>query len=98
VQVLGNENITFLENSAAFSFITGKVKENPKWMQRIKEAINSPMQIVEGYGGRKVAHRRYIIEDKEYLLRVIYEEKEDMHVVVTAYLTSQVERYWKEEK
>jgi hypothetical protein len=64
----------------------------------IKEAINSPMQIVEGYGGRKVAHRIYIIEDKEYLLRVIYEEKEDIHVVVTAYLTSQIERYWKEEK
>jgi len=64
----------------------------------ISEEWNCPMQIVEGYGGRKVAHRRYIIEDKEYLLRVIYEEKEDMHVVVTAYLTSQIERYWKEEK
>ncbi len=64
----------------------------------IKEAINSPMQIVEGYGGRKVAHRRYIIEDKEYLLRVVYEDKGDLNEVVTAYLTSQIERYWKEVK
>jgi hypothetical protein len=32
------------------------------------------------------------------LLRVIYEEKEDLDIVLTAYLTSQVARYWKEEK
>ena len=44
---------------------------------------------------RKVAQRRYIVEGKEYLLRVIYEEREDMYEVVTAYLTSQIERYWK---
>lgn len=66
--------------------------------ERIRETINFPAQIVTGYGGRKVAHKKYMIEDKEYLLRVVYEEKEDMDIVVTAYLTSQVERYWKEEK
>jgi hypothetical protein len=37
-------------------------------------------------------------EGREYLLRVVYEEKEDRKVVLTAYLTSQVKRYWKEEK
>ena len=54
------------------------------------------MQIVRGYGGRKVAHRKYIIDDKEYLLRVIYEEKEEIYEVVTTYLTSKVKHYWKE--
>ena len=39
-----------------------------------------------------------MIEDKEYLLRVVYEEKDMQKVVVTAYLTSQIERYWEEEK
>ena len=39
-----------------------------------------------------------MIEDREFLLRVVYEEKEDIDVVVTTYLTSQVDRYWKEEK
>jgi hypothetical protein len=36
------------------------------------------------------------MEDKEYLLRVIYEEKEELNVILTAYLTSQIMRYWKE--
>jgi transcription elongation factor len=62
----------------------------------IEETINYPDQIVEGYGERKVAQKKYIIKDKEYLLRVVYEEKEEMNVVLTAYLTSQVVRYWKE--
>ena len=52
-----------------------------KW---VRETLNSPVQIVEGYGGRKVAHRKYMIEDKEYLLRVVYEDKDMQKVVVTA--------------
>ena len=64
----------------------------------IKETINFPDQIVKGYGGRRVAHKKYMIENKEYLLRAIYEEEKDMIVVVTAYLTSQKDRYWKEKK
>ena len=62
----------------------------------IRETINSPNQIVSGYGGRKIAHRKYMIENKEYLLRVVCEEEKDIIVVVTAYLTSQKDRYWKE--
>ena len=34
----------------------------------ISEEWNSPMQIVEGYGGRKVAHRRYIIPNTGHLI------------------------------
>jgi hypothetical protein len=62
----------------------------------IEETINYPDQIVEGYGGRKVAQKKYMIKDKEYLLRVVYEEEEEMNIVLTAYLTTQVVRYWKE--
>ena len=64
----------------------------------IKETINGPDQMVDGYGGRSVAQKKYIIGSKEYLLRVVYEEQEDLGVVITAYLTSQVMRYWKEGK
>lgn len=39
-----------------------------------------------------------MIGDKEYLLRVVFEEKEGYYSVVTGYLTSQIQRYWKEEK
>lgn len=50
-----------------------------------------------GYGGRKVAQKKLLIEEKEYLLRVVYEETEELYIVVTAYITSQINRYWKEE-
>jgi len=62
----------------------------------IRETVEVPYQVVEGYGGRNVAHKKYVKGDKEYLLRVVYEEQQETFVVVTAYLTSQVERYWKE--
>ena len=42
----------------------------------VRETITFPSQVVEGYGGRKVAHKKYVVEDKEYLLRVVYEEGE----------------------
>ena len=64
----------------------------------IMETINNPSQVVEGYGSRKVAHRKYIIGNKEYLLRVVYEEEEEKSAVLTAYLTSQIDRYWKEDQ
>lgn len=63
----------------------------------IIETLNSSDQTVAGYGGRKVAHRLYNIGGKEYLLRVVYEEGDKIEVV-TAYLTSQTERYWEDKK
>lgn len=62
----------------------------------IEDAVLNPTQVVEGYGNRTVAHKIILISGKEYLLRVIYEETEKVYTIVTAYLTSQVSRYWKE--
>ncbi len=62
----------------------------------IEDTITNPMQVVDGYGGRKVAHKKFLINNREYLLRVIYEETEEMYIIVTVYLTSQISRYWKE--
>ena len=59
-------------------------------------SLNYPDQIVEGYSGRTVAQKKYLIKGKEYLLRVVYENKEETDIVFTAYLTSQVKRYWRE--
>ena len=64
-----------------------------KW---VEETINFPDQVVRGYGGRKVAQRKQVIKDREYLLRVVYEEKEVSNVVLTTYLTSKLNRYWEE--
>jgi hypothetical protein len=63
----------------------------------IEDAVINPSQVVAGYGGRKVAHKKLSKENREYLLRVVYEESEGISTVVTAYITSQIKRYWKEE-
>ena len=62
----------------------------------IEEAIHKPEQKVAGYGGRTVYQRRYQMPGRnQQLLRVVCEEKEGKYVVVTAYLTSDIERYWR---
>ena len=35
----------------------------------VEETMHHPTQTVDGYGGRKVAHGKYMIEGKAYLLR-----------------------------
>jgi len=49
---------------------------------QIREAVNFPDQVVEGYGGRKVAQKNMFSW---------------INVFSTAYLTSQVRRYWRNE-
>jgi hypothetical protein len=61
----------------------------------VVETIRTPDEVVEGYGGRVVAQRRYRVRAKDMLLRVVYDETEQQYVVVTAYLTSAVTRYWR---
>ena len=63
----------------------------------VAEALKSADQIVEGYGGRLVAQQRRKIRRKEKLLRVVFQETEDKYLVITAYLTSDVMRYWKDD-
>jgi len=65
--------------------------------QWVIETLTSPSQIVDGYGDCKVAQKKYWIRENEYLLRVVFEDKEGGFVVVTGYLTSQIDRYWRED-
>lgn len=62
----------------------------------VSEALRNADQIVEGHGGRLVAHQRRRIRRWEMLLRVVFEETADKYVVITAYLTSDIKRYWKD--
>lgn len=75
-----------------------KLKRRGIEVNLVKETVSQPMQVIEGYGGRKVAQRILHYDDKKHLLRVVYEETEENYVVITAYVTSQVSRYWKEER
>ena len=63
----------------------------------IEDAVINPSQVVAGYGGRKVAQKKFSKENREYLLRVVYEETGEICTVLTAYITSKISRYWKEE-
>ena len=78
-----------------FSLALKKIKQRKISIEWIEETLKSPEQIVDGYGNRKVRQKKYILEDKEMLLRVIVDEDKDRFVVITAYLTSQIERYWR---
>lgn len=70
-----------------------KLKRRGIKREWIDDTIENPVQVVEGYGNRKVAHKKLLLDDKEYLLRVVYEETEEVYIIVTAYLTSQIDRY-----
>ena len=52
--------------------------------------------VLNGHGGRSVAQQRRRIRRREKLLRVVFEETEDKYTVITAYLTSDIKRYWKD--
>ena len=62
----------------------------------VAEALRNAEQVVEGHGGRSVAQHRRKIRRREMLLRVVFEETEDKYVVITAYLTSDIKRYWRD--
>ena len=62
----------------------------------VGDALRNADQVVEGHGGRSVAQQRRRIRRREKLLRVVFEETEDKYIVITAYLTSDIKRYWKD--
>jgi hypothetical protein len=64
--------------------------------EMIEETVLKPDQIVSGYGNRRVAKKFFIIDGNKMILRVIY-EYEEKYTVITAYLTSQIDKYWSKE-
>ena len=50
-----------------------KAKRKGIQKEEIEDAVVNPAQIVDGYGGRKVAHKKFFRDSKEYLLRFVYE-------------------------
>ncbi|MBC8520742.1 MAG: DUF4258 domain-containing protein [Methanomicrobia archaeon] len=58
-----------------------QIKERKISKKEVEMTIKSPIEVVSGYGNRKVAHR--VFDDK--LLRAIYEKKEDKIIVISAY-------------
>ena len=72
-----------------------KIKQRGIPLEWVGQTLGSPDQITKGYEGRKVAQKLYNVNDKRMLLRVVFETAEEVNVIITAYLTTQIERYWR---
>ena len=71
-----------------------KIKLRKISKEMLDETIKHPDQTADGYGERTVKQKIYNVKNKKKLLRVVCETKGKEIVVVTAYLTSQIEKYW----
>jgi len=63
----------------------------------VEWVLAAPQQILEE-GKRKIAQSRLTdpATGKEHLLRVLYEDRGETRVVVTAYRTSKIAKYWRQ--
>ncbi len=57
----------------------------------------APEQIIEEAGRLPIAQSHIVFMDRPALLRVVFRDEGDVRVIVTAYPTSQIDRYWREE-
>ena len=64
--------------------------------QLVKQVAEHPEQVLEE-NDRKVAQSRFVdpARGTEYMLRVVYETEGEDKLVVTAYKTSKVRKYWR---
>ena len=62
----------------------------------VRQVLENPEQTVQE-GFRKTAQRRYVDSrsGKDYLLRVVYEQRGQEMCVITVYKTSKVSKYWR---
>ena len=61
----------------------------------VEQVLNSPEQSVPEHGGLVARQSRVELEGKQYLVRMIVAERPDETVVVTAYRTSRIDKYWR---
>ena len=76
------------------------VKKEMKWRgippTLLKTVLEKPQQIVAEYGGKKAYQSKIDFGGgKIYLLRVIVDDTIKPAVVITAYRTSKIEKYWR---
>ncbi len=78
-----NKDVVFIPHALE------RVNERGISKELVIEALTNPDKVGEGYLGRKVAQKN--MDGK--LIRVIYEEHEDKIIVITAYITSKIDKY-----
>jgi len=63
----------------------------------VEQVLSNPEQVVPEHGGLTARQSRVELDGKQYLVRVIVGEQPDAAVVVTAYRTSKIGKYWRSE-
>jgi hypothetical protein len=65
----------------------------------VEDGVRDPDQVVPGQKGRLVAQKQAVspTRGQPALLRVIFEEREGRRLILNAYLTTKVEKYWRKE-
>jgi hypothetical protein len=63
----------------------------------VEQVLSNPEQVVPEHGGLTARQSRIDLDGKQYLVRVIVGEQPDAVVVVTAYRTSKIGKYWRSE-
>lgn len=62
----------------------------------LEDVLEQPQQIVNEYGGKKAYQSKIDFGGgKIYLLRVVVDDTINPSVVITAYRTSKIEKYWR---
>ncbi len=90
--IAGKEDMGRAAHSAE---VPGTLRKLP--VEMIEEALLGPDRVVNsGLPGRLVAERVFVDAGKEYLLRVLFERHGETVVIVTAYKTSKVGKYWRD--
>jgi len=76
-----------------------RIEERSLARKLVEDIATDPDQLLNE-GNRQVAQRRYTdaTRSREYLVRVIYEEVGDDKLIITAYQTSKVEKYWRSDE
>jgi hypothetical protein len=62
----------------------------------LESVLHEPEQVVEARGGKKAYQSRVDFGGKTFLVRAIVAHDADPAVVVTAYRTSKIQKYWSE--
>lgn len=77
------------------------LKEERTWVskEQVREVVENPEQKFqeESNPNRHVVHKKVELKEKEYLLRVFFEEQDNESlIVVSFYYTSKMDKYWRE--
>ena len=74
-----------------------QMRERRLSSRAVRATVANPDQVLTGKGRRAIAQRRIQEAGKDYLLRVVYEASEERIIVVTAYKTSKIGKYWRQQ-